>query len=140
VRRFREGGEQVGDGDEGVDEIDDVNYVPDGKDNAAYPLADEGRQRSSAGSSGRQALSSSPPDSADPKPAKKQRRHGNNDPASDELRARSKRMATSPRRPKPVVQALESTAAQTAAASAKSRGLAIDRNSVGASLKIPCIR
>jgi hypothetical protein len=38
----------------------------------------------------------------------KRRRHGNNDPASSGMCARSKRMATSPRRPKPVVQALES--------------------------------
>jgi hypothetical protein len=101
-------GSRISDGDEGVDEIDDVDYVQDGKDNAAYPLDDEGRQRSSAGSSGRQTPSSSRPNSADLKPTMKRRRHGNNDPASSGMCARSKRMATSPRRPKPVVQALES--------------------------------
>lgn len=46
-------------------------------------------------------------------------------------------MATKPRCPKPVVQALASMPAQTATASAKSRGLAIDRNSGRASPQDP---
>jgi hypothetical protein len=70
--------------------------------------------------------------SADPKVAKQRRQH-NNDPASDDVGARSRHIATSLGRPRPVVEALESTSGQTTIAIAKCRLAGTDRNGIGRS-------
>ncbi|KAF2431956.1 hypothetical protein EJ08DRAFT_659634 [Tothia fuscella] len=129
-------GRESGNGEDGDKEndIDDVYDTLEGESNAGYPVDDDrgsrhslqaGQRQRSVTSTWQQTPSSSRANSADPKPAKNRRRHRNNNPASGDVHTRSRRIATSLRRP------------QTASASTKSRGLAIDRNGVGASPQDP---